>query len=100
VALDGDVFPRRGNDLGRRTKGGVSAGALRGFDARMKGQFELAISLRVSDLGRRVGKGLTGVSSGWTGNRIASGAEPQSVGPVEARRRLGEMLSFFRRRAA
>ena len=34
------------------------------------------------------------------GNRLISGAEPQSLGPVTARRRLGGMLSYYHRSAA
>lgn len=34
------------------------------------------------------------------GNRLVSGAVPQSEGSIEVRRRLGGMLSYYHRRAA
>jgi hypothetical protein len=36
-ALDAAVIPHTGKDLGRRAEGGVSVGALQGFDARVGG---------------------------------------------------------------
>jgi hypothetical protein len=34
------------------------------------------------------------------GNRIVSGAVPQSMGSIEVKQRLGGMLSYYHRRAA